>query len=158
MTDFVLFLAPHMVGFFLKISIHTKWNLFILRSGLILENIRRMFLLSIWATGTMYMNFDEKHFPNVLENRTRLQNSAYTTNTFDEKHFPNVLENRTRLQNSAYTTNVRAWFSAYSALYLNKFHQREIDIFRKILPDAELKHSNTLCAPSHLVTRIPQTD
>ena len=43
------------------------------------ENIRRMFLLSIWATGTMYMNFDEKHSPNVLENQTRLQNSAYIT-------------------------------------------------------------------------------
>ena len=27
----------------------------------------------------MYMNFDEKHSPNVLENQTRLQNSAYTT-------------------------------------------------------------------------------
>ena len=51
----------------------------ILRSELILENIGRMFLLSIWATGTMYMNFDEKHFPNVLENQTRLQNSIYTT-------------------------------------------------------------------------------
>ena len=37
-----------------------------------------MFLLSIWATGTMYTNFDEKHSPNVLENQTRLQNSAYT--------------------------------------------------------------------------------
>ena len=47
----------------------------ILRSGLILENIRRMFFLSIWATGTMNMNFDEKHSPNVLGNQTRLQNS-----------------------------------------------------------------------------------
>ena len=26
----------------------------------------------------MYMNFDEKHSPNVLENQTRLQNNAYT--------------------------------------------------------------------------------
>ena len=51
----------------------------ILRSGLILENIRRMFLLSIWATVTMYTNFDEKRSPNVLEYQTRLQNSAYTT-------------------------------------------------------------------------------
>ena len=49
------------------------------QSGLILENIRRMFLLSIWATGTMYINFDEKHSPNVLENQTRLQNRACTT-------------------------------------------------------------------------------
>ena len=44
----------------------------ILRSGQILENIRRMFLLSIWAIGTMYINFDEKHSPNVLEYQTRL--------------------------------------------------------------------------------------
>ena len=29
----------------------------ILRSGLILENIRRMFLLSVWVIGTMYMFF-----------------------------------------------------------------------------------------------------
>ena len=34
----------------------------ILRSGLILENIRRMFLLSVWVTGTMYMNFLWKTF------------------------------------------------------------------------------------------------
>ena len=27
----------------------------------------------------MYMNFDEKHSPNVLENQTRLQISAYIT-------------------------------------------------------------------------------
>ena len=51
----------------------------ILRSGLILENIQKVFLLSIWATGTMYMCFDDKHSPNVLENQTRLQNSTYTT-------------------------------------------------------------------------------
>ena len=51
----------------------------ILWSGLILENIQIMFLLSIWATGAMYMNFDKKHSPNVLEKQTRLQNSAYTT-------------------------------------------------------------------------------
>ena len=47
----------------------------ILWSALILENIHGMFLLSIWATGTMYMDFDEKHSPNVLENQTRLQNT-----------------------------------------------------------------------------------
>ena len=38
-----------------------------------------MFLLSIWATGTMYINFDEKHSLNVLKNQNRLQNSTYTT-------------------------------------------------------------------------------
>ena len=27
----------------------------------------------------MYMNFDEKNSPNVLENQTWVQNSAYTT-------------------------------------------------------------------------------
>ena len=39
----------------------------------------KIVLLSIWAAGTMYMNFDEKHSPNVLKNQTRLQYSAYTT-------------------------------------------------------------------------------
>ena len=34
----------------------------ILQSGLILENIWRMFLLSVYATGTMYTNFDENRF------------------------------------------------------------------------------------------------
>ena len=33
----------------------------ILQSVLILEKFRRMFLLSFWATGTMYTNFDEYH-------------------------------------------------------------------------------------------------
>ena len=36
-------------------------------------------LLSILATGTMKMNFDENHSLNVLGNQTSLQNSAYTT-------------------------------------------------------------------------------
>ena len=61
----------------------------ILRSGLILENIRRMFLLSIWVTGIMNINFDGKHSPNVLKNQTRLQNS----NEHHEKEldFPRTL-------------------------------------------------------------------
>ena len=68
----------------IKRRVHGKYSSFwclsaILQSGLILENIRRIVLLSIWGTVTMYMNFDEKHSPNVLANRTRLQNSAYTT-------------------------------------------------------------------------------
>ena len=82
----LLFLAPHKVGFFkIFLFIRNGFLFFqikcnaILRSGLILENIRKMFLLSIWATGTMYINFDEKHSPNVLEKQTRLQNIAYTT-------------------------------------------------------------------------------
>ena len=90
----LLFLALHKVGFFrislfisngicsnkaqstqkIKLSVGVSA---ILQAGLILENIRRMFLLSISATGTMYINFDEKCFLNVLENQTRLQNSAY---------------------------------------------------------------------------------
>ena len=60
----------------------------ILRSGLILENIRRFFLLSIWVTRTLYMNFDVKHSPNVLENPTRLQNS---TDHQKELDFPHTL-------------------------------------------------------------------
>ena len=64
------------------------WVTAVLRSGLILQNIRRMFLLSIWVTGTMYMNFDEKHSPNVLDNPTRLQNS---TDHQKELGFPHTL-------------------------------------------------------------------
>ena len=60
----------------------------ILRSGLYLENIRRMFLLSVWVTRTMYMNFDEKHSLNVFENPTRLQNS---TDHQKELDFPHTL-------------------------------------------------------------------
>ena len=47
--------------------------------NIILKNIQRIFLLSICTTRTMYMSSDEKHFPNVLENQTRLQSSNYTT-------------------------------------------------------------------------------
>ena len=39
----------------------------------------------------------------------------------------------------ALTPPERAWFSAYSALYLNKFHLVWIEIFLKILPEGELK-------------------
>ena len=48
----------------------------ILRSGLILENIRRMFLLSVWVTGKMYVNLTR----NIrdLKNQTRLHNSPNT--------------------------------------------------------------------------------
>ena len=37
------------------------------------------FLLSVWATGTMSTNFEQKHSSNVLEYQTWSQNSAYTT-------------------------------------------------------------------------------
>ena len=37
----------------------------ILRSDLILENIQRMCLLSIWATKTMSTDFDKKHLTGV---------------------------------------------------------------------------------------------
>ena len=33
-----------------------------LRFGLNLKNILRVFLLSIWATGTVYIKFDKKPF------------------------------------------------------------------------------------------------
>ena len=110
----LLFLAPHNIGFF-RISLFIpngicsniaqstqKIKFFlvvsaILRSGLILENIRRMFLLSIWAAGTMYMNFDE----NILRMLSRIRPDC----------------------SIALTPPERAWFSSYSALYLNKFHQ-----------------------------------
>ena len=51
----------------------------------------------------------------------------------------------------------RALFSAYSALYLNKFHLVWIEIFTNpTLCGA--KNSNQLRVPSHLVTWIPQTE
>ena len=111
-TEFVTIFSSASGRMFSNISIHTEWNLFkwnaeyaenqalsggvsaILRSGLILENIRRMFLLSIWVTGTMYMNFDE----NILRMFSRIR-----------------LDCRIAL-----TPPERTWFSAYSARYLKK--------------------------------------
>ena len=75
----------------------------ILRSGLILENIRRMFLLSIWVTGTMYMNFDEKHSPNVLENPTRLQNSTDHQKELDFPHTVLYLKKKSIRYKSRYS-------------------------------------------------------
>ena len=144
----LLFLAPHNVGFF-RISLFIpngicsniaqstqKIKFFlvvsaILRSGLILENIRRMFLLSIWAAGTMYMNLDEKHSPNALENQTRLQYSAYTTRK-----------------------------SLIFIVLCSLFEQIPSGINRDILNSpiwCGAKNSNKLCTPSHLVTWIPIT-
>ena len=68
---------------------------------------------SIWATGTMYMNFDKKHSPNGPENQKRLQNSAHNTR--------------------------KSLVFCYPALYLNKFHQVSIKLFLKILSYAEIK-------------------
>ena len=44
----------------------------ILRSGLILEKIQRMFLLSIWATWTMSTDADEKTFSECSDLRIAL--------------------------------------------------------------------------------------
>ena len=104
----------------------------ILRSGLILENIQRMFLLSIWDTGTMYMNFDEKHSPNILKNQTRLQNSADTTRK-----------------------------SLIFRLLCGLFEKFPSGINQEILKNVTwsgAKNCNKLCAPSHLVTWNPHTD
>ena len=102
----------------------------ILRSGLILENIRRMFLLSIWDTGTMYLNFDEKHSPNVLENQTRLQNSTDTTRK-------------------------SLIFRELCALFENNSSGINRDILKHPTWSGA-KNSNNLCAPSHLVTCFPR--
>ena len=64
------------------------------------EHSKNAFAVSL-GYGTMYMNFDEKHSPNVLENQTRLQ----------------------------ITPPERASFAAYTALHLNKFHRVLIGIF-----------------------------
>ena len=73
---------------------------------------------------------------------------------FDEKRSLNVLENQTRLQNSVYTTRKSLIFHVLCALFEEIPSHINQDIL-KILPDAELKNSNKLCAPSHLVTWIP---
>ena len=57
---------------------------------------------------------------------------------FNEEYSPGVLENQTRLQNSAYTTRKSLIFCIRCAL----FDQIPSDLNRdilKILPDAELK-------------------
>ena len=73
----------------------------------------------------------------------------------DGKHSPNVLENQTRLQNSAYTTRKSLIFRVLCALFEQIPSGINRDIL-KILPDAELKIV-TNSAPSHLVTWIPHT-
>ena len=57
---------------------------------------------------------------------------------FDEKHFPNVLENQTRLQNSAYITRKSLIFRVLCALFEQIPSGINQDML-KILPDAELK-------------------
>ena len=42
------------------------------------EHSKKVFGVNL-GHGTMYMDFDEKHSPNVLEKQTRLQNSTDTT-------------------------------------------------------------------------------
>ena len=76
---------------------------------------------------------------------------------FDEKHSPNVLENPTRLQNSACTTRKSLIFRVLCAL----FEQIQSGINRDILKNPSLcgaKNSNKLRVPSHLVTWIPHTE
>ena len=57
---------------------------------------------------------------------------------FDEKHSPNVLENQTRLQNSTDTTRKSLSFRVLCALF-EKNPSGINQIFLKILPEAELK-------------------
>ena len=58
---------------------------------------------------------------------------------FDEKYSPNVLENQTRLQNSAYITRKTLIFRVLCALFEQIQSGINRDILKKILPDAELK-------------------
>ena len=57
---------------------------------------------------------------------------------FDEKLTPNVLDNQTRLQNSAYTTRKCLIFRVLCALFVQIPSGINRDILKKILPDAEL--------------------
>ena len=112
----------------------------------------------------MYMNFDKNHSPNVLENQTRLQNSAYTTRKslsvrvlyalFEQIPFA---INRDNLKNPTL-----CWAKNSNELRLCAlFEQIPSGINRDIQKNptcvlAELKIV-THCAPSHLVTWIPHT-
>ena len=78
----------------------------------------------------MYMNFDEKHSSNVLENQTRLQNSAYTTKTSRIFCVCGLFEKIPFTINRDILKNPTWWWA---------------------------KNSNELCAFSHLVTWIPHT-
>ena len=58
---------------------------------------------------------------------------------FDEKYSPNVLENQTILQNSAYTTKKILIFRVLCALFEQIPSGVNQDILKKIFPDAEQK-------------------
>ena len=74
-----------------------------------------------------------------------------------KKHSLNVLENDTRLQNSAYTVRMSFIFHVLCTL----FEQIPFGMFRDILKNptwSGVKNSNKLCVRCHLVTWIPYTD
>ena len=58
---------------------------------------------------------------------------------FNEKHSPNVFENQTRFQNSAYTTRKSLIFRVLCALFEQIPSIINQNILKQILPNAELK-------------------
>ena len=76
---------------------------------------------------------------------------------FDEKHYPNVLDNQTKLQNSAHTTRKSLIFRILCTLSEQIPSGINRDIL-KILSDAELKIVTNSVHLSHLVAWIPHTD
>ena len=104
----------------------------ILQSGLILEDIRRMFFVKIHV-----------HCPGSPD--------------WQQTHSSNVHENLTRSQNGAYTTRKILIFLVLCAL----FEQIPFGMNKDILKNPTLcgaKNSNRLRVPSHLVTWSPHTD
>ena len=99
------------------VTIFSSLQVGIFRISLFIPNgicSNKVFLLSVWVTGTMYMNVDQKQSSNVLENQTRLQNSTDTT------------------RKSLIFRVLCALFEKNSIRYKSRYS-------KKILPEAELK-------------------
>ena len=122
--------------FQIKRRVHGKANSFwgfiaILQSGLIFENIRRMFFVEIHVRCPSDPDWQQKHSSNVLENETRSQNSAYTARK-----------------------------SLIIGVLCGLFEQISFGMNRDILKNptwSGVKNSNKLRVHSHLVTWIPHT-
>ena len=101
-----------------------------------------------WCKGySAIWSNSREHLKNVFAVSLGYQDNVHE---FWEKHSPNVLEDQTRLQNSAYTTRKSLIFRVLCAL----FEQIPSDINQDILKNpiwCGAKNSNTLCAPCHLL-------
>ena len=104
----------------------------VLQSGLILENIQRMF-------------------------SSKFRYIVPMTQIDSKKQSLNVLENETRSQNSAYTIRKSSIFRIHCASFEQIPFGMNRDILKKIPTCRGVKNSNKLCVLCHLVTWIPHT-